>query len=498
MQPTESGICPIIIGGGPAGISAAWEMARHGVKCSIIEKDWVVGGLSRTVVHNGCRFDIGGHRFYTKVALLSRIWREILGEDFLRRPRLSRIFYRGRFFRYPLDPWDTLAQLGAVEAARCFFSYCYSHILPPKSEASFEDWVVKRFGWRLYRTFFQTYTEKVWGMPCSEISADWASQRIRGLNFVALVKHALFPASKKGVKSLIEEFDYPRLGPGMMWERMMEQASAGGAGIEFGCPVDRIHWRTGKVLSVESKGRRFEGTHFLSTMPIRDLFAAFDPAPPKEVMEAATRFRYRDFLTVALKVAGENPFPDNWIYIHSPEVKVGRVQNYRNWSPDMVEDPAIACLGMEYFCFQGDGMWEMQDSALVELATREATLLGLIEAAKVREGVVVRMAKAYPIYDDIYRDSLLVIAEFLKTLPNLQLAGRNGMHRYNNQDHSMLTGILAARNIMGAKYDLWSVNVDEDYVEETGDITGREWEQLEAWQPMVPQRLRAQRAISGD
>ena len=482
----------VIIGAGPAGLTAAHELGRHGVVSDILERDPAVGGLSRTEVHKGYCFDIGGHRFFTKIQAVDRMWRDVLGDDFLRRKRLSRIYYRSRFFRYPVEPIDAMLGLGVFEAAFCLGSYLRARLSPPKTQKNLEDWLVAKFGRRLYGTFFQTYTEKVWGVSCREISADWAAQRIRGLSVTAVLKNALFGKSANGPKTLIEEFDYPSRGPGMMWERVRDRVVAQGSRVLLEHPVDRIEWKRGGVTAVVAGGRRFPAGPVISSMPIRELVERLDPAPPKWLREAGRKFRYRDFLTVALIVRGDRLFPDQWIYVHDPAVRAGRVQNYNNWSPHMAPHPGNTCLGFEYFCSEGDPLWGQTDGELVALATREMEQLGLAARDRVVEGVVVRARKAYPVYDDAYQDALCEVRRFLRDTPNLQLVGRNGMHRYNNQDHSMLTGMLAARNILGAGcFDLWRVNADSDYHEDGFRLTEEEIRGMDRAQPIVPRMVSA-------
>jgi protoporphyrinogen oxidase len=487
----------VVIGAGPAGLTAAYELSKSGVRSTVLESDDIVGGIARTAHYKGYLFDMGGHRFFTKVSLVERMWKEVLREDLITRPRSSRIYYKKKFFNYPLEPKNALFGLGIFEAGRCGFSYLWSKAFPQKPENDFETWVSNRFGTRLFNIFFKTYTEKVWGIPCKQIRADWAAQRIKDLSLRSLVLDAFRRKSKKKaeskdkvIKTLINEFLYPRKGPGMMWEKTRDIVENAGSQVLMKTPVEKILREPGRVVAVEAGGRRFEGQHFISTMAIRDLINAMQPAAPPHVHKAANSLNYRDFLTVALIVKDRNLFPDNWIYIHEPEVKVGRIQNYKSWSPEMVPDPANTCLGLEYFCFEGDGLWTMKDEDLIALARKELGQLGLAREEDFFDGTVVRVKKAYPVYDETYHTALAVVTEFLKTeTPNLQLVGRNGMHRYNNQDHSMLTAILAARNILGARYDLWQVNVDAEYHEKGGEITDEEIRAMENTQPMVPGRV---------
>jgi len=483
----------VVLGAGPAGLTAAYELAKAGVTSTVLEADDTVGGLSRTAEYKGYRFDIGGHRFFTKVTPVEELWIEILGDDLLTRPRLSRIYYNGKFFSYPLKPFNALFGLGIFETTRCVASYGWARLFPKRPEEDFASWISNRFGKRLFEVFFKTYTEKVWGIPCSEIQAEWAAQRIKGLSLMSALKNALIgdrSASKQDtVKTLINEFLYPRHGPGMMWEKAQELVEGMGSRVLMEQAVTRVLWSEGKIDAVEAGGQAYSGEHFISSVAIREFIESFEPAPPENVIAAARKLKYRDFLTVALMVRGESLFPDNWIYIHEPGVKLGRLQNFKNWSPEMVPDPAMTGLGLEYFCSEGDELWSLTDAELVELGKREIVELGFTTAADITDGTVVRMKKAYPVYDRDYAPALETIREFLATLSNLQLIGRNGMHRYNNQDHSMLTAMLAARNILGAKHDLWQVNVDEEYHEQGREIKLEDVRELDSTQPLVPRKL---------
>ena len=482
----------LIIGAGPAGLTAAYEAMKLGLPAKVIEKDDVVGGISRTAVVGGYRFDIGGHRFFTKLPEIEALWREILGTDFLVRPRLSRIYYREKFFDYPIKPVNALLGLGPLEAIRIVLSYAYVRAFPSRDERTFEQWVSNRFGRRLYEIFFETYTEKIWGMKCSEIGADWAAQRIKNLDLVATVKTALLGSRfsrRREVTSLIERFLYPRLGPGMLWERCRDILEEKGYPTLTGTEVTSIRHSAGRVTAVcvrdrEGREREERADQFISSMPIRDLLNAFDPAPPDHVLDAANRLRYRDFLTVGLIIDRAELFPDNWIYIHSPKVKVGRIQNFKNWSSEMVPDPSKTSLGLEYFVQEGDELWNAEDADLIALGARECEELGLIDVSEMIDGAVLRVPKAYPVYDSAYKENLGEIRAYLDGFENLQQVGRNGQHRYNNQDHSMATALYAVRNICGAEYDVWDVNIEETYHEEVQEHeTGASGDRL------VPQRI---------
>jgi protoporphyrinogen oxidase len=479
----------VVLGGGPAGLTAAYELSNLGIDCVVLEQDAVVGGLARTVEHRGFRFDIGGHRFYTKVSLVQQIWREVLGEDLLTRKRLSRIYYKSRFFRYPLEPFDAFRGLGALETFLCGLSFLRSRLFPTLPEGDFETWVSNRFGRRLFETFFKSYTEKVWGMDCRKIGAEWAAQRIQGLSLWSLLRDAVLPRNSKKIKTLIKDFQYPRLGPGMLWSRMREIVEQRGVPVIVNAPVESVQWQGGKVVSVKAAGQIYRGTQFISSIPIRELIGKLDPPAPPTLSAAADKFHYRDFILVALMVRGRDLFPDNWIYLHDPAVTAGRVQNYGNWSPEMTPEADLACLGVEYFCNMSDKIWKAPDEDLIALAKREMAQLGLLREQDVVDGAVVRMPKAYPVYDGSYQDGLAAVRNFLAEVPNLQLVGRNGMHRYNNQDHSMLTGILAARNVAGARFDLWNLSVDEDYLEAGPQISNEELAAMEQSQPLVPKAI---------
>jgi protoporphyrinogen oxidase/nucleoside-diphosphate-sugar epimerase len=463
-----------VIGGGPAGLTAAYEMQKLSSEYTpiVLEADKLVGGISRTESHDGFRFDIGGHRFFTKVKEVEALWHEVGGEDFITRPRKSRIYYRGRYYDYPLKIFNALNNMGPYEAVRIGLSYLKWQMFPTKNEENLEQWVTNRFGGRLFYHFFKTYTEKVWGLPCTQIQADWAAQRIKNLSLSKAVWNALTGAND--TTSLIEEFEYPRLGPGMMWEKFRDAVRERGGIVQMQSWVSRVFRDGARITGVEvrqqigdkEKTYQLSADEFISTMPLRELVGCIEPSPPAEVRAAADKLKYRDFLIVTLLLDNADPFDDNWIYIHSPDVKVGRIQNFRAWSPEMVPDPTKASIGMEYFCHEGDGLWETSNDDLIKLAASELEELGLAKAKSVVGGAVIRQKKAYPVYDGEYRAALDVIKEWVDGLENFHTVGRNGMHRYNNQDHSMLTAMLAVRNILGESHDLWEVNVERSYHEE--------------------------------
>jgi protoporphyrinogen oxidase len=468
----------VIAGAGPGGLTAAYQLTKRGQHPVVLESDAVVGGISRTVLRDGWRFDLGGHRFFTKVPEVEALWHEILPEgDFLLRPRMSRIFYEGKYYDYPLKAMNALRNLGLKESFLCGLSYVQARIRPPKDQGNYENWLVARFGWRLYRTFFKTYTERVWGVEVSQMPADWAAQRIKNLDLGKAVLNALSPKrNQTEITTLIEEFQYPKFGPGMMWEFCAEKVEAAGGSVRLESRLTTIKVADGKANAVvyrhDGVDTELAASHVISTMPMRELVHTLTPAPPPEVLAAADGLHYRDYLTVALVVPESRSFPDNWIYIHAPEVNVGRIQNYGSWSPYLVKD-GRTCLGLEYFVFEGDDMWEMADDDLIALGTKELAVLGLVEPGDVESGYVVRVPKAYPYYDFAYKANVDLIRRYLEAhAPNVHPVGRNGMHKYNNQDHSMYTAMLTVENIFGASHDIWSVNVEEEY-HESGS-TGRD------------------------
>ncbi|MET0420364.1 MAG: FAD-dependent oxidoreductase [Acidimicrobiia bacterium] len=468
----------VVIGAGPAGLTAAYMLSKQGVASTILEADDVVGGISKTAVRDGWRFDIGGHRFFTKVKPVDDLWFEILGKDeFLRRPRVSRIYYRNKFYDYPINAKNALRNLGPLEAVRCMASYVWARIKPPKDQSTLEGFVVSRFGWRLYTHFFKTQSEKVWGVPCTEIQSDWGAQRIKDLSIWRAVVDALTPKSVKArrskgkqITSLIDEFNYPKYGPGQMWEKATELVEEKGSKVVFESKVVKIEHADGKATAVVTDANgttnRYEATDVISSMPISALVKAMDPPAPDEVIKAADDLRYRAHITVGLVVPEEFSFPDNWIYINDANVKVGRVQNFSAWSPYLVKD-GRNCLGLELFVNEDDEWWNKPDDELIETGARELTQIGLIDGSRVEAGYVVRTPKAYPFYDAHYKANVDTLRKWLEAnTPNVYPVGRNGMHRYNNQDHSMYTAMLSVENIFGAHHDVWNVNVEQEYHEE--------------------------------
>ena len=460
----------IIVGAGPAGLTAAWEAEKFGYKTLILESTSQVGGISRTVERDGWRFDIGGHRFFTKVDLVNKIWDEILDrDDFLLRPRMSRIYYKKKFFDYPLKPLNALSNLGLFESIACVMSYIYVRIFPPKDQNNFENWVAARFGWRLYNIFFKTYTEKVWGIEANKIGSDWASQRIKNLSFSKAILNAFFKdKSGEVITTLIDEFKYPKFGPGMMWETAYTKLTNKGHKIVLNSKVKKIEkYETNSYKVILESGDVFEAEHVITSMPLASLPSTIYPNENKETKLSGESLKFRDFLSVALVLDVEDAFPDNWIYIHEPGVKVGRIQNYGSWSPYLIKE-GMTCLGLEYFVNENDNMWNSSDDDLIELAKRELEYLKIIDTGKIKNGYVVRMPKAYPVYDLEYQQNITVIRRWLENNhANIHPIGRNGMHRYNNQDHSMVAGVLTVRNILNKETNnIWEINVEDEYHEE--------------------------------
>lgn len=500
MSKKPSVVC---IGAGPAGLTAAYLLGKQGAEVTVLEQDPVyVGGISRTATYKGFSFDIGGHRFFSKSPEVNALWSEILPNDFLDRPRKSRIYYRGQLFDYPLRAFDALFKLGPFEAARCVLSYLRVKLRPAAQAKTFEQWVTDRFGTRLFQIFFKTYTEKVWGMKCSEISADWAAQRIKGFSLTKAIWHALLPQTPAGsgdkvIKTLINSFRYPRRGPGMLWEEAARRVGEMGGQVLLGQRVVSLRreesgqsW-TVVTRAADGSEKSVRCDHVISSMPMRELARALDPAPSGEAARAADALRYRDFLTVALIVKDRDVFDDNWIYIHEPNVKVGRIQNYKSWSPEMVPDARLNCYGLEYFCFEGDGLWASSDAELIRLATDELVALKLASREDIVDGAVVRQPKAYPVYDEAYQVNVdLIRAELESRYPALHLAGRNGMHKYNNQDHAMMTAMLTVENILLGRraFDVWRVNQDAEYHEE-GEVRQADDAARLGAERLVPHRI---------
>ncbi len=459
----------VMLGGGPAGLSAGYVLSKARRPAVVVEATSKLGGISRTEQYKGYRFDLGGHRFFTKFDEVQRLWEEVLGSDLLVRPRMSRIYYRGKFYDYPLKASNALRNLGPFEAIRCVMSYGAARVAGGGGEAvTFEEWVSSRFGKRLFQIFFKTYTEKVWGIPCNEIAAAWAAQRIKNLSLAKAAWNALFP-SREVIASLIEQFHYPRLGPGMMYERMGEKIAGWGGEVVKDQKVVAVRRDGFRVTAVKTRGpdgeQEIPGAAFISSIPLPELVRIMDPPPPDDVLKATEALRFRYMITINVMVDQPNLFPDNWIYVHEPGLQVARVQNFGNWSPEMVPDAATSCLALEYMVYPDQPLWQMSDTDLLALGSDEIARTGLLGKGRVKDGAVVRIPDAYPVYRIGFEPSLDLVISWLRQFENLQEVGRGGMFKYNNADHSILTALLAVENLDGAKHDLWAVNTDSEYHE---------------------------------
>ena len=470
MQPV------IIIGAGPSGLAAAYELSKNSTDVVLNEQLRQVGGLARTIRRGEARFDIGPHRFFTKSSEIFDLWSNILQKDLLSVPRLTRIFYNNKFFYYPLSPMNAFFGVGPINSGQILISY-FSTLLKQRLSRSepqnFEDWVVQQFGRRLFEIFFKTYTEKVWGIPCTQIGADWAGQRIKGLSLWTAVVNSIFKPKQKKIKTLVDEFVFPRLGAGMFYERMAEEIESHGGKILFGKRSVGFRHEGDRVRSVvleDDTGHReeIEGGHFIVSAPLTDGLLGFDRAPPLEIQAAANGLRYRSHVGVDLLVEG-NPFPDNWIYVHSRRVRLARIANYRNFSREMAPDDRLTPLTVEYFCFTGDDIWTMDEQGLIELAKAELQKMKILRPEQVQSGFCVHSDKAYPVIEIGYDQKVKLLRRYIEQFRNFQAIGRSGMFKYNNQDHGIMTGLLAARNVLGGNFDVWSVNIDAEY-HESGEV----------------------------
>ena len=454
----------MILGAGPAGLACAYELSRRGIPSIVADKNTRVGGLLRTLEFDGFLFDIGGHRFLSKNQEVNALWNQILGGDLLCVKRKSRILYRGNFFEYPLKPLNTLRGLGLVETARCLASYTAAKLSDSPPLNTFESAMTHRFGKRLFEIFFKTYTEKVWGISCAELSSDWASQRIQNLSLPRAVLKAILPSQSGGIKTLSDEFLYPVTGPGLFCDRLKDETETLGVDYRLGHEAleirhDNDHIRE-IIFDANGKHETITADRFFSSIPLPLFVGKLRPEPPAEVLHAAQRLAFRSFLVVYLVFDIPHIFSDNWLYIHSPGVKMGRIQNYKNWSPAMVPDPSQTSLGAEYFVNQGDETWNLPDEALIRLALEELEKVRFPLKTHFLKGWVVRIPNAYPVYNAGYRESLSLLRGYLTHFKNLQVVGRAGLFRYNNSDHAILTGLYAARNLLGENHDLWAVDVD--------------------------------------
>ncbi len=463
----------VIIGTGPAGLACAYKLGKMGHPVCVIEKDSNPGGLCQTINYKGFLFDIGGHRFLTKSKIIQEIWHEIIRSGLQRVIRLSRLYYRNRFFDYPLSFFKSFWNLGIIESFRCLSSYFYSRITKPGDDKTFEGWIINRFGRRIHEIFFESYTEKVWGIPCNAISSDWAIQRIQGLSLRIAIQKALIPKTRKSPKTLSKSFFYPRKGPGEFFDKFKEVTSQSGAQFVFNREVTGIRHNKKKIVALEierpnGNGKEEMSVEYLfSSMPLPNFVKSMVPSPPENILQAASRLRFRSFLTVNVILNKKNIFPDQWIYVHSPEVRLGRIQNYKNWSPAMTIDPEKTSLGLEYFCNEGDELWEKEDIELIDTGLQELERIGLVSRQHFITGFVVRRKDVYPVYTLDYRKHLALLRSYLDEFSNLQFIGRAGLFRYSNSDHAMLTGLLAAENFLNHNsFDIWSIGTEQEYLEE--------------------------------
>ena len=461
-----------IVGAGPAGLGVAIELQKNNITdILIIDMHSKPGGLSRTEVFDNNRFDIGPHRFFTKNKEINELWHEILGNDFKPVKRFTRIYYNNKYFNYPLKPFNALKNLGFFESYHAIISYIFSQVKVSNNEiVSFEDWVCRHFGEKLYKTFFKNYTEKVWGIECKNIGADWAAQRIKDLNLYKAMIDALNPTKhNKSVKTLVEEFDYPVYGAGMMYEKMSDRINKQGGEILFNTIVKKVNIKDNKILSVfvNNNEKEFEipVETLFSSMPLTKFIESIKPKVKKNILTATRELFFRDHITVNLIIDNNKLFKDQWIYIHSREVKMGRLANYNNFSSCMPGNKKKSVVSVEYFVFKNDDIWNMPDKDIIELAKEELNYMNLVNRKLVKSGFVIRETESYPTYFIGFEKYYKIVSDFVSNISNLQCIGRGGMYKYNNQDHSLYTGLLAAKNYCGADYNIWNVNIDAEYHE---------------------------------
>lgn len=462
-----------IAGGGPSGLACAYTLARQGKEPFLVEKEEQVGGLCRTINFHGYLFDIGGHRFFSKNAEILELWRHVMGNDMLHVERKSKIYYRKRFFNYPLSFFNVFKNLGLWESFRCVLSFIANKYFSKRDESTLEGWITKQFGERLFWIFFRSYSEKLWGKSCENISSDWAEQRIRGLSLRVAVRDMFSGNRKNAPTTLIRQFLYPRTGPGEFYDRLKKNTTEWGTEIVTGREVVGVRHDGNRIVSIVTedvcsrKREEIPVEHFFSSLPLPNLIKMLDPLPRSEgVLAAARELRFRSILIVNVILDRKDLFPDQWIYVHSPEVKLGRIQNYKNWSPAMVLDPNKTSLGLEYFCDEGDWFWRMNDVDLINLAVNEVERIGIVSRRNLIDGFVVRNAYAYPVYNLDYKKHVGVIREYLKRFENFQAMGRSGLFQYDNSDHALYQGICAARNFLGkTKCDLWDFGGNKMYLE---------------------------------
>lgn len=468
----ENKVDIVILGAGPAGLAAAHKLIKNGKSVLVVEKDKQVGGMSKTIDYKGYLFDQGPHRFFTKSEEIMNFWKEILGDDLLKVNRLTRIYYQKKFFYYPLKPLNALLKLGILNSTVVILSYLKIKIFPYQEEKNFEQWVSNRFGKKLYRTFFKTYTEKLWGIPCREIQAEWVAQRIKGLSLRTAIKNAFFPDKKGGIKTLVEEFHYPKLGAGTMYDKLAKIISGNNNGkIMLQNEVTKVFRNESTIKSIEIRDKNgkigeIQGENFISSIPITLLVKRLSPSAPDKILKAANKLKFRSTIFINLVLDCPSPFPDNWIYVHEPATRMLRLTNIANFSPHLLKDKYKTALALEYVCNENGKLWNLDDRKLIQLGLTDLEKIGLAKKKDFVDGFITRMAKTYPVYDADYPKNLKIIRQYLKKFKNLQLIGRYGMFKYNNMDHSTMTGFLAAENVLGTKHDIWGVNTDEEYHEE--------------------------------
>jgi protoporphyrinogen oxidase len=470
MKKTSAECC--ILGAGPAGLAAALELTRNGIKDIIlVDRNPIVGGLSRTEEREGYRYDVGPHRFFTNNKEINSLWKDTLGNDFRPVNRLTRIYYNNRYFNYPIKAGDVITKLGVIELGHAMLSYAHSKFRIHPKEETFEDWISNKFGRKLFNTFFKTYTEKVWGIPCNQIGAEWAAQRIKGLDIIQVIKNSFNLGGKGKIKTLVDQFDYPVMGAGQMYEAWADEIVKAGGKIILNATVKKInisdHHISSVIYSTDAGNYEITANQYLSSIPLTHFFYLQEPAVNSDLKKAVDALYYREHITVDLLIDSEEVFPDQWIYIHSPEVKMARIANYNNFSTAMVKNEKKTALSVEYFVFQHEELWKMSDRDLIELAVDELSHAHLVTKEKVLKGWVVRETESYPTYYLGFKHHYEILQNEIDKYTNLYPVGRGGMYKYNNQDHSIMSGLLAARNYVSKerKYNLWEINVDAEYHE---------------------------------
>ncbi len=463
----------VVIGAGPAGLTAAYLLSKAGVAVDVYEASPSVGGLAKTIELWGQKVDIGPHRFFSSDRRVNELWLEVVGRDYAMVDRLTRIYYNKRFFYYPLKPVDALLKLGIFRATACVASYMKEKVAPTPEEDTFESWVVHRFGRQLFNIFFKSYSEKLWGIPCNKLDSDFAAQRIKKLSLFEAIKNAVLPSKTNKHKTLVDRFAYPTGGTGLVYERMAQYVTQHGGAVHCNAPVKRVVAENGTAVGIElADGQQRRYDHVISTMPLTIMTAALDGVPA-DIKEKASQLKFRNTVLVFLHVAAKDLFPDNWLYVHSAELQMGRLTNFRNWVPQLYGDKQSTIMALEYWCYDTDPLWTQDEATTIALASKELRATGLIGDAKITEGKVYPIKRCYPVYDRNYKSRLKPVEDYLTTIGNLSVIGRYGAFKYNNQDHSILMGILAAENILCGqrKNDLWEINTDYESYQEASVIT---------------------------